>query len=178
LRSATRKGGRRTRVRIGTSLALAGALLIGLAAPVVAGGASRTYTTHLVGELDGVETRATAQAIVSVDRDGASISYRLIAANITDVTMAHIHLAAAPGGTGGIVAWLYPDAPPAALIPGRMDGVLATGRLVASNLTGALAGQPLAALVAALDDGRAYVNVHTKAHPAGEIRGNFTCRMP
>lgn len=166
------------RVRTGLSLALAGALLLGLAAPALAGGESRTYTTHLVGELDGVETRATGQAIFTVARDGSSISYRIIAANINDVTMAHIHLAATPGANGGIVAWLYPSAPPPALIPGRFSGVLATGTITASNLTGALAGQPLAALVAALDDGRAYVNVHTTAHPAGEIRGNFTCRVP
>jgi hypothetical protein len=166
------------RARFGISLALTGALLLGVAAPAAAGGASRTYTTHLVGELDGVDTAATGQAIFTVARDGASVSYRLIAANIANVTMAHIHLAATPGGSGGIVVWLYPSAPPPSLIPGRFDGVLATGTFTAAALRGALAGQPLAALVAALEDGRAYVNVHTTAHPAGEIRGNFTCPMP
>ena len=39
--------------------------------------------------------------------------------------MAHIHLAPTPGANGGIVVWLYPSGPPASLIPGRSDGVLA-----------------------------------------------------
>jgi len=167
------------RVRFGTSLALVGALVLVLAAPAAAGGASRTYTTHLIGDLDGVfDTRAQGQAVFTVARDGGSVSYRLITANIENVTMAHFHLAPTPGANGGIVVWLYPAAPPASLIAGRSDGVLATGTFTATSLTGALAGQPLDALVAALEDGRAYVNVHTSQHPAGEIRGNFWCPMP
>lgn len=166
------------RRRIGLTLLLTGALLMGLAVPATAGGASRVYTTHLVGELDGTDSAGQGQAVFRVAKDGMSVDYTLIAANIENVTMAHIHLAATPGANGGIVVWLYPSAPPPALIGGRFDGVLGRGTFSRSNLVGALAGQPLAALVAALEDGRAYVNVHTTAHPAGEIRGNFTCRIP
>jgi hypothetical protein len=160
------------------ALALASALLVGLAAPVGAEGGGRVYKTHLVGELDGTDSAGQGQAVFWVAKDGDSIDFRLLAANIENITMAHIHLAATPGGNGGIVVWLYPSGPPPSLIPGRFQGLLASGSFGAANLTGALAGQSLDALVAALADGRAYVNVHTTAHPAGEIRGNFACRMP
>ena len=67
---------------------------------------------------------------------------------------------------------------------GRTDGVLVTGTFDAGDLVGALRGQPLSALVAALNNGTAYVNFHTDDgvapantgpgdFPGGEIRGDF-----
>jgi hypothetical protein len=86
--------------------------------------------------------------------------------------MAHIHLA--PEGTNGpIVAWLYPSAPPAVLIPGRSDGILAVGTITEDDLVGPLAGMPLEALVAAMRAGLTYANVHTVNREGGEIRGQI-----
>jgi hypothetical protein len=51
--------------------------------------------------------------------------------------------------------------------------MLADGTITAANLVGALAGQPLSALVEALSSGGAYVNVHTQQNPGGEIRGQI-----
>jgi hypothetical protein len=134
----------------------------------------RTATAHLSGanEVPAVDSRATGQAIFRLARDGESISYRLIVANIQNVTMAHIHRAPA-GENGPVVAWLYPDAPPPQLIPGRSSGVLATGTITAGDLVGPLAGQGLDALLAAFVAGDLYVNVHTSQYPAGEIRGQI-----
>jgi hypothetical protein len=107
-----------------------------------------------------------------LNRDGQSISYRLIVANIENVTMAHIHLAPA-GVNGPVVVWLYPSTPPAQLIPGRSSGVLATGTFTAENLVGPLAGQSLDALLDAFLGGDLYVNVHTSQYPPGEVRGQI-----
>jgi len=86
--------------------------------------------------------------------------------------MAHIHLAAA-GVNGPVVLWLYPHAPPAQLIPGLFEGVLANGTRTAANLVGTLAGQDMSALIDAMIAGGAYVNVHTLQYPPGEIRGQI-----
>jgi hypothetical protein len=51
--------------------------------------------------------------------------------------------------------------------------VLATGTITAADLVGPLAGQPLSALVDAMEAGETYVNVHTSQFPAGEIRGQI-----
>ena len=97
-------------------------------------------------------------------------AYKLNVANIENVTQAHIH--AAPAGTnGGIVAWLYPSAPPSQLIPGRSQGTLGEGEITAASLVNALAGKPLSDLITLLQNGGAYVNVHTSQFPGGEIRG-------
>lgn len=143
------------------------------------------YRTHLTGdeEVPARETRAQGQAIFKLNADGTALTYKLITANITNVAQAHIHLGAA-GTNGPIVAWLYPDAPPAVLIPGRSSGVLAEGEITASDLVGPLAGGTLGDLIDAIEAGNTYVNVHTNDFidppntgpgdfPGGEIRGQI-----
>lgn len=135
---------------------------------------AQSFQAHLSGaeEVSPVETKAQGQANFWLSADGQSLRYRLIVANIEDVLMSHIHLAPA-GANGAIVAWLYPSMPPAVLIPGRFDGVLAVGVITSANLVGPLAGQTLADLVGQIEAGNAYVNVHTLTNPGGEIRGQI-----
>jgi hypothetical protein len=129
---------------------------------------------HLSGdqEVPPADTDATGVATFQLSGDGTELSYRLIVANIENVTQAHIHLAPA-GANGPVVAWLYPEAPPAQLIPGRTSGVLATGTITADGLVGPLVGASLDDLVDAMRAGNAYVNVHTSQFPPGEIRGQI-----
>lgn len=147
-------------------LALMAVLLsIGLVGPAHA---VTTYTAQLSGanEVPAVDTRARGATILQLNADGTELKYRLIASNIDDVRMAHIHVGAA-GVNGPVVAWLYgPSAE-----SGAQNGVLATGTITAEDLVGPLAGRSLDDLVALLESGDAYVNVHTVAYPGGEIRG-------
>jgi hypothetical protein len=132
------------------------------------------FRAHLSGgqEVPENDSRATGQAVFQLSKDGTELSYKVIVANIENVTMAHIHLAPA-GVNGPVVAWLYPSSPPAQLIPGKTNGILAEGTITSANLVGMLAGQPLSALVEAIKEGRTYVNVHTLQYPPGEIRGQI-----
>ena len=143
-----------------------------VAVGVAAGSLNGRWNTHATGdnEVPPNASAAQAQANLKLSDDGLSMSYKLNVANIENVTQAHIHMA--PAGTnGGIVAWLYPSAPPQQLIPGRSSGTLGEGTITAANLVGPLAGQPLSALVNAINAGNAYVNVHTSQFPPGEVRG-------
>ena len=132
------------------------------------------FTAHLSGdqEVPPRETLAQGQAIFKLSKDGTKLSYKLIVANLENLHMAHIHLAPA-GSNGGVVAWLYPSAPPAALIPGVTNGVLAEGVITSANLVGALLKHPLQDLIDQMVAGNAYVNVHTTLYPGGEIRGQI-----
>lgn len=132
------------------------------------------FQAHLNGdsEVPPVDTRAQGQAIFRLSSDGNSIYYKVIAANINNVLMAHIHLAPA-GSIGDVVVWLYPDAPPPQLIPDRFNGVLAEGTITDSDLVGDLAGMSIADLLAEIINGNTYVNVHTTQNPGGEIRGQI-----
>jgi hypothetical protein len=132
------------------------------------------FMTHATGaeEVPPNNSRAQGQAVFRLSRDGMTLSYKLIVANIENVLMSHIHLAPA-GSNGNIVVWLYPSAPPPQLIPGRTQGVLAEGEITSADLVNDLAGADLEDLLDAIRAGNAYVNVHTSQFPPGEIRGQL-----
>jgi hypothetical protein len=132
------------------------------------------YKTHLSGreEVPPADTRAQGQFHARLSDDGQSLHFKLIVANIRNVTQAHFHWAAA-GENGPVVAWLYPSGPPPQLIPGRYNGPLAEGVITSDDLVGPLAGASLADLLEEIRAGMIYVNVHTSQFPGGEVRGQL-----
>jgi hypothetical protein len=156
-------------------------MVFGLTAVLMVGGATvvvasqqRNFHGHLSAaqEVPTNDSRAQGQAIFRLSEDGTELHYRLIVANLDNVTQAHIHLAAA-GANGPVVVWLYPAAPPAQLIEGTTNGNLAMGTITAANLVGPLVGGSLDDLVEHIRNGNAYVNVHTSQFPPGEIRAQL-----
>lgn len=169
-------------------VALAAAALLGLigvvSAPAVLAQSppeQRNFIATLSGdeEVPPVITDARGQAKFQISRDGTELDYRLTVSRIENVTQAHIHCAAA-GVNGPVVAFLYPDSPPAELIPGRTDGVLAEGTISGAEVI-ARPDSPecpggvssFSDLVDKIRSGQAYVNVHTSQFPGGEIRGQL-----
>lgn len=139
-------------------------------------GSSRNFRAHLAGrnEVPPVSTLGQGQAIVQISKDESSINFKLIAANIEDVTQAHIHCGPADDN-GPVVAFLYGFGPTVS-----PDGVLSQGTLTASDVIPRpdSAGCPggvadLGSLIAQIRAGNTYVNVHTLANPGGEIRGQL-----
>ena len=145
------------------------ALALGVGA-VSADGHTRNFRTHLTGaeESTPVDTNAQGQAIFKFNEDLTEVQFKLIVANIENVTAAHIHLGA-PGVPGGVVLPLYGGGGAG----NNVNGILAQGTLTAANLSGVLAGATLADLVDEILAGNAYVNVHTTQNPPGEIRGQL-----
>ena len=116
-----------------------------------------------------VETDATGTFSMTLE-DGV-LPYSLAAQNIVDVTAVHLHVDP-DDGLGPAVAF------PFAVNGEGEGGPLADGTLTAADLIGPLAGQTIADLVAIMEAGNAYVNVHTKANPGGEIRGPIIAVLP
>ena len=137
------------------------------------------FVAHPVGEneVPSRDTPAQGQASFHLSADGTTMTYRLTVANISNVVASHIHIAAA-GVNGPIVVFLFGNAPAGG---GPVNGVLAEGSFTAADFINILAGHSMSDLIAALQSGGAYVNVHTNDgvgatntgpgdFPGGEIR--------
>ncbi len=113
-----------------------------------------------------ITTTATGTAEFTYVADLATLFYRIDVGSIDSVTLAHIHAPADTGNNAGVVLNLFlgPTKGPG------FSGTLAQG--VGGDL-GAPAGMTMDSLLVLLRNGHAYVNVHTRAHPAGEIRGQL-----
>jgi len=169
----------RSEPQLKSSSASAAALNVQAGAAILNGQKVLNFRAHLSGdqEVPVRETLATGQAVFQLSKDGQQLSYKIVVANLENITMAHIHVAAA-GANGPVVTWLYPSGPPAMLIPGTTNGILYEGVITEANLIGILAGGEVSDLVDHIVAGNTYVNVHTSLYPAGEIRGQISGHVP
>lgn len=171
-------------------------------APLFAMAEDRNVGTHLdgAGEIftpatpdapTPADSRAQGQAVFRISADGGTVEFRLIASNIDNAFMAHIHCAR-PGTNGPIRMWLYPvigpTGTPGPAGSGRHDGVLADGTFSPAGVVcpaSAIGGASDMPLLDAIRAGLTYVNVHTNDgvaptntgpgdFPGGEIRGQLT----
>lgn len=142
---------------------------VGLAVPAGAG-SNRNFVAPMDGRQESppVDTHATGVAKFKVSKDGSSVAFKVIVANIDNVFAAHLHCAPA-GANGAVGATLFATTPPNL---GRVNGILAQGTLTGPDGGNACGWSNVADMIAAMRDGDTYVNVHTSpGTPSGEIRG-------
>jgi CHRD domain len=119
-------------------------------------------------EVPPVQTSASGFAELGVEEGSDNIEYAIIVMNIDKVTMAHIHQGSS-SEAGPVVATLFNASTPT----GPMTGDLTNGFITSANLEGPLQEKQLSDLIALMQNGQAYVNVHTEQNPDGEIRGTI-----
>jgi hypothetical protein len=154
--------------RMFAGLTLAALLALGSCKDDVGITVSERFTANLSGANSRptpITTAASGTASFTYVSDIKTLFYRIDVASIDSVFLAHIHGPADTGNTAGVVLNLFVPAAPKGL---GFTGTLAQG--VGGDL-GAPAGMTLDSLLVLMRNGHAYVNVHTRAHPAGEIRG-------
>lgn len=120
----------------------------------------RDYKAMLSGKnvVPPVKTKAYGKATFDFSKNGKKVYYKLWVYKIKGVIMAHIHHAPA-GKDGPIAVWLFKNKG-----TGMVNGLLSKGVITNKDVN-------LDSLKTWIGKGDAYVLVHTKAHPAGEIRG-------
>ena len=129
------------------------------------------WTAPLSGqnEVPSVESDATATADFKLAENGA-IGYRVNVSGISNASAAHIHQGKT-GENGDVVADLLHT--PTSKDRDTVYGMIFRGNMTESGLKGPMQGKTMQDLVAAMDAGQIYVNMHTSEHPDGEIRGQI-----
>ena len=119
-------------------------------------------------EVPPVQTNASGEADLDVEiEDGQRVvDYDIFVNNIDRVTQAHIHQGNS-SENGPIIVPLFNASTPT----GPVTGQLAEGQFTSANFVGPLQGGQLDDLIALMQNGTAYVNVHTEQNSDGEIRG-------
>ncbi len=102
-----------------------------------------------------VQTNGSGTADLSYDPANRHLTWNITYQDLSSpVTMAHIHGPAPQGQNAGVQVWLTKKGEP-----------------VSSPIKGSATLTPDEAKM--LMSGTSYINVHTKDHPAGEIRGQI-----
>jgi hypothetical protein len=138
----------------------------------------RLYKARLTtaAEVHDVDSRATGSALLARRPDG--MDFMISVRALTGPPLAaHIH-APAPEGVNTPVLITLCGGPPPAAVPAcdsdydaGTDSYRIQGRITSSLF--AQSGVTAATLDGYLEDGLAYVNVHTAAYGAGEVRGQL-----
>jgi hypothetical protein len=135
-------------------LAILVLVIAGLTIASVAGAATSTTFVAVLSPVAGCPTNGRGVAIVTVTEEG-TVQYRLIVANLENVTAAHIHRTTGTVSTAGAVAFLYEATTP---VDVHDKVVLASGTITAT-VEPDLTVEELAAEL--LGGSSFYVNVHT-----------------
>lgn len=151
--------------------------LILLAVPLLAWGERYAFSAYLNGSamVPPVKTEAFCGARFDFTPDGKSMRFKLSVQKLDNPKAVHIYLKAA-GKEDTPVVTLYPLGPSPQLKKGNISGILAIGIITAANLEGPLKGKPLSDLIKEIQSGNAYVQIQTKQHPHGELRGRIARR--
>ncbi len=166
--------------RISIVLALLLVMLVTTGAAASISASDHFFATLSGGdEVPARDTNARGVATFDLSADATQLGYTLIAANIENVVASHIHCGA-DGVNGPVGVTLFIGASAS----GRFSGVLASGTITAPDAGNACGWITLADVVAAMESGNTYVNVHTNDgvaptntgpgdFPGGEIRGQI-----
>ena len=132
----------------------------------------QNFTASLISqdEVPPTNSKATGNSTFILSNDGMRMKYEVNVKDIDNVTMAQIQQGK-KGENGPVVVTLirFKSITPTGLV----DGLLAEGNITADKLQGPLKGKQMSDMIILMNNNDAYVNVHTKQNPDGEIRGQI-----
>ena len=143
----------------------------------------RTYWTLALGseEVPAVNTPASVRAAFFLRNGGTELGIRIERRMLQNIVAMHLHMGAA-GTNGPVVLGISGPLAPGG---GPASSDVTEMAFGGADLTGPLADYPLDALIAAMEAGNVYLNVHTSDgdpmtlgepgdNPSGEVRGQLS----
>jgi CHRD domain len=148
-------------------VAISGAGVVSADAP------ARHFMARLTGDQEVPPTGSpgTGTFDLRLTDNDTKLRFRLRAEGVTRIIQSHIHIGA-PGTVGPVVVFFFASTPNTADKAITGDGFEVAGVRTASDFA-LPSGVTFAAFLADLRAGNTYVNIHSPAHPGGEIRGQI-----
>ena len=150
-------------------------------------GSGKHFSAVLTGdnEVPPVNTDATGKIKLFANPQQSTLDYQLSISDLNGVvTGAHIHKGSI-GTNGPVVATLKTgntfagaSASTSGTDGGGSTSTSVSGTITSADLKGPLAGKQVTDLIRLIEDGKAYVNVHTHQNSNGEIRGQLKSSPP
>lgn len=150
-------------------------------------GSGKHFSAVLTGdnEVPPVNTDATGKIKLFANPQQSTLDYQLSISDLNGVvTGAHIHKGSI-GTNGPVVATLKTgntfagaSASTSGTDGGGSTSTSVSGTITSADLKGPLAGKQVTDLIRLIEDGKAYVNVHTHQNSNGEIRGQLKSSSP
>jgi len=137
----------------------------------------RSFKATLSGaqEVPSNSTTGTGELRAQLDTAGTTLTYELEYSGLegTTTTAAHVHLGQR-GANGGVSFFFCGGGgkPACPATQGTLTGTVTAADVIGPSGQGIAAGE-FAEIIAAMQTGIAYANVHTDKHPGGEIRGQI-----
>jgi hypothetical protein len=143
-----------------------------------ASGQTFTLTATLTGANEtpapGLNTGAFGSATIVVDMGARTVGYNVSVYNLpSGIVASHIHVGAA--GTAGPVVVNF-SVPATASNDFSYSGTVKDTEFIINTNTSNLGIRSADDMFQAILGGNAYVNVHSQANPAGEIRGQLALK--
>jgi hypothetical protein len=136
---------------------------VAVAVPAFAAKNRFTASLNAKSETPASKSPATGKATFTIAKTGKSIRYSISASKLTGKAQAiHVHYGK-KGVAGPVILGIC-------LKPCSLPR---TGKLTKANFAKAPGVANFAGAVKAMRAGKTYVNIHTKANPGGEIRGQL-----
>lgn len=161
--------------------------LMGIMSTTYVSAQTKVYTAPLLGsnEVPAVMTPATGQVTITIDIAAQTMQVQATFSNFIGTTInAHIHCCASPGINAGVAS----ETPsfsgfPIGVQSGTYDATYDMTQPTSYNpafvtANGGTAAGASAALMAGLDAGQAYFNIHTSSFSGGEARANLQLNVP
>ena len=150
-------------------------------------GSGKHFSAVLTGdnEVPPVNTDATGKIKLFANPQQNMLDYQLSISDLNGVvTGAHIHKGSI-GINGPVVATLKTgntfagaSASTSGTDGGGSTSTSVSGTITSADLKGPLAGKQITDLIRLIEDGKAYVNVHTDQNSNGKIRGQLKSSSP
>jgi hypothetical protein len=146
-------------------------LFLGVVGAHSVAGAAELFQARLTGdqEVPPVATDTTGRLDILFDKSATSGEYTLRVESGVRLRQAHFHCGAA-GVNGPVIVFLAGNHTPGWDVDGKwVDNATITD----TNVVDPACGTTLAAIIGQARMGNVYVNVHSEAHPGGEVRGQL-----